>query len=57
MTAKNWATLAILSILWGGSFLFIEVALTGFPVLTIVWARVAGAAAVIIGLVAAQSTP
>ena len=47
MTAKNWATLAILSILWGGSFLFIEVALTGFPVLTIVWARVAGAAAVL----------
>ena len=44
MTAKNWATLAILSILWGGSFLFIEVALTGFAVVTIVWARVAGAA-------------
>lgn len=47
MTAKNWATLAILSILWGGSFLFIEVALTGFAVATIVWARVAGAAAVL----------
>lgn len=47
MTAKNWATLAILSILWGGSFLFVEVALTGFPVVTIVWARVAGAAAVL----------
>ena len=47
MTAKNWATSAILSILWGGSFLFIEVALTGFAVLTIVWVRVAGAAAVL----------
>lgn len=44
MSAKNWALLAILSILWGGSFLFVELALRGLPVLTIVWARVAGAA-------------
>lgn len=44
MSAKNWSLLAILSILWGGSFLFVELALQGLPVLTIVWARVAGAA-------------
>ena len=35
--------LAILSLLWGGSFFFVELALRGLPVLTIVWARVAGA--------------
>ena len=44
MSAKNWSLLAVLSILWGGSFLFVELALQGLPVLTIVWARVAGAA-------------
>lgn len=44
MTARNWITLAILSILWGGSFLFVELALEGLGTLTIVWLRVAGAA-------------
>jgi drug/metabolite transporter (DMT)-like permease len=44
MTTRNWSFLAILSILWGGSFFFVELALRGLPVLTIVWARVAGAA-------------
>ncbi len=47
MTAKNWLLLAILSLLWGGSFFFIELALTGLPVMTIVWARVALAATVL----------
>lgn len=47
MSAKNWGLFAILSILWGGSFLFVEVALEGLSVLTIVWARVAGAALVL----------
>lgn len=44
MTAMNWLVLAVLSILWGGSFLFVELALQGLPVLTIVWLRVAGGA-------------
>lgn len=44
MTAVNWMLLAILSILWGGSFLFVELALEGLGTLTIVWLRVAGAA-------------
>lgn len=47
MSAKNWVLLAILSILWGGSFLFVELALQGLPVLTIVWARVSLAAALL----------
>jgi drug/metabolite transporter (DMT)-like permease len=38
-----------LSLLWGGSFFFVEVALRGLPPLTIVWARVA-LAAVFVGL-------
>lgn len=44
MSAKNWVQLLILSLLWGGSFFFVEVALEGLPVLTIVWCRVALAA-------------
>lgn len=44
MSVKNWAQLLILSLLWGGSFFFVEVALEGLPVLTIVWCRVALAA-------------
>lgn len=47
MSAANWLILAILSILWGGSFLFVELALQGLSVLTIVWLRVAGAASLL----------
>jgi drug/metabolite transporter (DMT)-like permease len=35
--------LLILSLLWGGSFFFVEIALTGLPPLSIVFGRVAGA--------------
>ncbi len=44
MTTKNWALLLTLSLLWGGSFFFVEIALQGLPALTIVWCRVALAA-------------
>lgn len=47
MSIKSWTYLAILSLLWGGSFFFVEVALRGLPVLSIVWLRVALAAAVL----------
>jgi drug/metabolite transporter (DMT)-like permease len=47
MTRTDWTSLLILSILWGGSFFFVEVALTGLPVMTIVWARVALAAVIL----------
>lgn len=44
MRFGDWIMLWTLSLLWGGSFLFIEIALLGLPPLTIVWARVALAA-------------
>ena len=50
MARRDWLFLVILSILWGGSFLFVEVALRGLPPLTIVAARV-GLAALILGAV------
>jgi drug/metabolite transporter (DMT)-like permease len=44
MTASDWALLIVLSVLWGGSFLFIGVAVKELPPLTIVACRVALAA-------------
>jgi drug/metabolite transporter (DMT)-like permease len=41
MTATEWALLVSLSVLWGGSFLFVGVAVCELPPLTIVVARVA----------------
>jgi drug/metabolite transporter (DMT)-like permease len=41
MSRTDWTALLTLSLLWGGSFFFVEVALRGLPPLTIVWARVA----------------
>lgn len=50
MKAIDWILLWTLSLLWGGSFLFNELALAGLPPLTIVWGRVA-LAAVLLALV------
>lgn len=44
MGLREWVLLITLSILWGGSFFFVEVALTELPPLTIVLLRVAQAA-------------
>ncbi len=44
MSAADWGRLLALSLLWGGSFLFVEVALQGMPPLSVVWGRVALAA-------------
>jgi drug/metabolite transporter (DMT)-like permease len=41
MTASDWALLIVLSVVWGGSFLFIAVAVKELPPLTIVACRVA----------------
>lgn len=49
MKPIDWILLWNLSLLWGGSFLFNELALAGLPALTIVWGRV-GLAAVLLML-------
>ena len=47
MKLINWIYLLILSILWGGSFFFIELALRGFPPFTIVFLRISIAAIIL----------
>jgi drug/metabolite transporter (DMT)-like permease len=47
MTPRLWGLLFLLSIVWGGSFFFAAIALTGFPPFTIVLGRVAIAAGVL----------
>jgi len=47
MGLSNWGLLLTLSILWGGSFFFVEVALTELSTLTLVFFRVAIAALVL----------
>lgn len=44
MSLQNWILLIILSLLWGGSFFFVEVALADIPPFTLVFLRVALAA-------------
>ena len=44
MKLTDWILLWTLSLLWGGSFLFNELALAGLPPVSIVWGRVALAA-------------
>lgn len=48
MTTREWAMLIALSAVWGGSFFFNAVALGALPVLTVVVARVAGAALLLV---------
>jgi drug/metabolite transporter (DMT)-like permease len=51
MTGQDWLLLIALSILWGGSFFFSEVALAELGPLTVVLGRVGFAALALIGLV------
>ncbi len=44
MTAREWSLLALLSLLWGGSFFFVGVAVRELPPLTLVTLRVGCAA-------------
>jgi drug/metabolite transporter (DMT)-like permease len=48
MDERDWALLVLLSILWGGSFFFTGVAVRELPPLTIVLARVAIAAVLLL---------
>lgn len=50
MTAREWGGLLLLSVLWGGSFFFIEIGLRAFAPLTLVFARLALAALALHGL-------
>ncbi len=45
MLWNKWTTLVLLSLLWGGSYIFVEIALVGFTPLTLVLLRVGLAAA------------
>ncbi|QCI64759.1 DMT family transporter [Phreatobacter stygius] len=45
MSPRDWALLLTLSVLWGGSFFFVKLALADLPPLTVVLARVTIAAA------------
>lgn len=47
MDGRSWALLIALSVLWGGSFFFVGVAVKELPMLTLVFCRVAIAAAVL----------
>lgn len=51
MRGTDWLWLWTLSLLWGGSFLFVELALAGLPPLTVVWGRVGLAALILWGVV------
>jgi drug/metabolite transporter (DMT)-like permease len=44
MTRRVWGLILLLSVIWGGSFLFVAIALEGLPPLTIALGRVALAA-------------
>lgn len=57
MSATDWAQLLLLSVIWGGSFFLIGIAVTRMPVLTIVALRVAIAAVVLWGVVIVTRRP
>lgn len=51
MSIKEWVLIFILSIIWGGSFFFVGVAVKELPPLTIVLGRVALASVILLGIV------
>ncbi len=57
MSLGNWLMLLVLSLLWGGSFFFVGVAVSGLPPLSIVLLRVAIAALVLWGVVLVLRVP
>ena len=48
MNGPEWALLILLSVVWGGSFFFNGVAVAELPPLSVVAARMAGAAGVLL---------
>ena len=51
MSTREWLLMIVLSIIWGGSFFFVGVAVKEMPPLTIVWCRVGFAAMILLGFV------
>jgi drug/metabolite transporter (DMT)-like permease len=54
MGLREWGLLAVLSLIWGGSFLFGRVAVAEVPPLTVAWLRVLLAAVTLVAVVAAS---
>jgi len=57
MSPKVWAMLLVLSVLWGGSFFFVGIAVSALPPLTIVLARVSLAAVTLWIIITALGIP
>ena len=57
MGTREWTLLGLLSLLWGCSFLFIEIALRDIPVFTVVAGRTGIGAAVLGGYLVASGVP
>ena len=57
MNAREWLLLLALSVLWGGSFFFVGVAVKELPTFTVVVARVAMAALVLLAVMRLRGIP
>mgnify|MGYP003706151467 CR=1 FL=1 len=57
MTSAEWAMIISLSVLWGGSFFFVGVAVNDLPTLTIVVTRVGLAAIILMIVMRIRGTP
>lgn len=57
MTFREWMLLALLSMVWGGSFFFVEIALRELHPLPVVFGRVAAAACVLWAVAAVRYRP
>ena len=51
MKPNEWGLLIILSVFWGGSFFFVEIALRAFQPFTLVFMRISIAALILVGVV------
>ena len=51
MNSNQWGLLIILSLFWGGSFFFVEIALRDFQPFTLVFLRISMAALILVGVV------
>jgi drug/metabolite transporter (DMT)-like permease len=57
LSPQDWLLLIVLSILWGGSFFFVAIAVTGLPPLTIVFLRVMIAAVLLLMVLRLAGNP